>query len=331
MTDKVALRCEGVSVRFRPYLDQRPTLKRSIGRFRHRSTELVEALKDVSFDVAQGEALGVIGSNGAGKTTLLQVLAETLVPDEGRVDFFGATSSLLALGVGFDLELSGRRNVYLGGLAAGMTTSHIDSVYDDIVAFAELGNAMDRSIKTYSSGMRSRLAFSLAMHQQPDIMLLDEVLSVGDEAFQQKSRRELETMIDRAGTIILVSHSLIQVREFCSRAIWLDKGEIRADGPVNEVIDAYRYWIDKGLALPPLEFRAPWNAQTRMMLVLRILNGEDPVILAQEVRLPAARLRRWVNVFKAAGKDALRDVDHDLRGDDVSSDDDLKADAVHDG
>lgn len=329
MTETLALRCDSVSVRYRPYLDQRPTLRRSLGRLRHRSTELVEALKNVSFEVSRGEALGVIGSNGAGKTTLLQVLAETLVPDEGKVDYFGATSSLLALGVGFDPELSGRRNVYLGGLAAGMTTDHIDEVYDDIVAFAELGDAMERAIKTYSSGMRSRLAFSLAMHQQPDIMLLDEVLSVGDEAFQQKSRRELERMIDRAGTIILVSHSLIQVREFCSRAIWLDKGEIRADGPVNEVIDAYRYWIDKGLSLPPLEFRAPWNAQTRMMLVLRVLNGEDPVILAQEVGLPAARLRRWVNVFKAAGKDALKEVDSDLARRGTS--DDLKSGVVSDG
>lgn len=331
MSDKVALRCEGVSVRYRPYLDGRPTLRRSFGRIRHRATELVEALTDVSFDIAQGEAVGVIGSNGAGKTTLLQVLAETLIPDEGFVDFFGASSALLALGVGFDLELSGRRNVYLGGLAAGMTTPQIDALYDDIVGFAELENAMGRSLKTYSSGMRSRLAFSLAMHQNPDIMLLDEVLSVGDEAFQQKSRRELENMIDRAGTIILVSHSLIQVREFCSRAIWLDKGRVRADGPVNEVIDAYRHWIEKGLELPPLEFRAPWNAQTRMMLVLRVLNGEDPVILAQEVGLPAARLRRWVNVFKAAGKDALKDVDHDLsdRADGLGRD--VESSVVSDG
>ncbi len=234
-----AIRVEDVSVRFRPYVDRKPTVRRSLGRLRHRETSEVRALTSVSFTVSPGEAFGVIGSNGAGKSTLLRVLAGTLRPDEGKAVTNGTTSTLLQLGVGFNLELSGRRNVYLGGLAGGMRRAEIERRFDDIVTYAGLEDAIDRPVKTYSSGMFSRLAFSVGMALDPDILLLDEILSVGDESFRGKSLQAMRDLLDRAGTIVFVSHSLPSVAQFCDRALWLDHGQIRTIGPAEEVVEAY--------------------------------------------------------------------------------------------
>jgi ABC-type polysaccharide/polyol phosphate transport system ATPase subunit len=231
---------EGVTVRFRPYVDRKPTLRRSIVTFRRRKQEEVVALDEVSFRVERGEAFGVIGRNGAGKSTLLRVMAHTLRPDQGRVVLNGRASTLLALGVGFNAELSGRRNVYLGGLAAGMRKAQIETVFDDIVEYADLGDAIDRPVKTYSSGMFSRLAFSVSMHLEPDIMMLDEVLAVGDEDFREKSMQAMRDLLDRSGTIVFVSHSLSSVAEFCDRVLWMERGKIEMLGPAGEVVTAYK-------------------------------------------------------------------------------------------
>ena len=163
-----AIKVENVSVRFRPYVDRRPTLRRSLATFRHKETQLVEALKGVSFEVQKGEAFGIVGQNGAGKSTLLRCMARTLRPDEGRIVVRGRMSTLLQLGVGFNAELSGSRNIYLGGLVAGLTKKQVDERYDDIVAYSELGDAIYRPMKTYSSGMFSRLAFAVAMNLDPE-------------------------------------------------------------------------------------------------------------------------------------------------------------------
>lgn len=194
----------------------------------------------ISFSVAPGEAFGVIGRNGAGKSTLLRCVAGTLRPNSGKVVVNGKTSTLLQLGVGFIPELTGHRNVYLGGLAAGMRKSEIDERFDEIVEYAELGDAIDRPVKTYSSGMFSRLAFSVSMHLDPDVLLLDEVLAVGDEGFREKSMKAMQDLLDRAGTIVFVSHSLGSVKEFCDRAIWMERGRIEAEGPAADVVKAYR-------------------------------------------------------------------------------------------
>lgn len=231
---------EDLYVRFRPYVDRKPTLRRSFGRLRHREQEDVVALDGVSFSVARGEAFGVIGRNGAGKSTLLRCIAGTLRPNGGKVVVNGRTSTLLQLGVGFNPELSGHRNVYLGGLAAGMRKKEIDERFDDIVEYAELDDAMDRPVKTYSSGMFSRLAFSVAMHLDPDVLLLDEVLAVGDEGFREKSMKAMQDLLDRAGTIVFVSHSLPSVEEFCDRVVWLEDGQIASEGGAQEVVEAYR-------------------------------------------------------------------------------------------
>ena len=231
---------EDLFVRFRPYVDRKPTLRRSLGRFRHRQQEDVVALERVSFSVSPGEAFGVIGRNGAGKSTLLRCVAGTLRPNSGRVVVNGRVSTLLQLGVGFIPELSGHRNVYLGGLAAGMRKREIDERFDEIVEYAELGSAIDRPVKTYSTGMFSRLAFSVAMHLEPDVLMLDEILAVGDEGFREKSMQTMQDLLDRAGTIVFVSHSLTSVEEFCDGAIWLDEGRIVRRGDAHDVVDAYR-------------------------------------------------------------------------------------------
>jgi ABC-type polysaccharide/polyol phosphate transport system ATPase subunit len=246
---ELAIRVEGVSVSFRPYIDKSPTLRKTVGSRQHRSTTVVDALRDVSFDVERGEPFGIIGPNGAGKSTLLRVLAKTLRPDRGLVDIRGRTSSLLQLGVGFNPELSGRRNVYLGGLAHGMRLKEVQDNFDSIVEYAGLWEAIDRPLKTYSSGMFSRLAFSVSMHLRPDILLLDEVLAVGDQQFQAKSLDSMRHLLSRAGTIIYVSHVLDSIEEFCERALWMEDGTVKLLGPSSEVVEAYRAATGPGISI----------------------------------------------------------------------------------
>ncbi len=229
-----------LGVWFRPYLDRSPTLRRSLSRLRHREREQVVALDHVDFEIHRGEAFGVIGPNGAGKSTLLRVIAGTLQPDAGVIEIRGHVSTLLQLGVGFNPELSGHRNTYLGGLAAGLTKRQIDERVDAIVEYAGLEDAIHRPIKTYSSGMFARLAFSISIHIDPDILLVDEVLAVGDEEFRDKSMASMTRLLERSGTIVFVTHSLEQVVDFCDRALWLDHGRVRAIGPSAEVVDQYR-------------------------------------------------------------------------------------------
>jgi ABC-type polysaccharide/polyol phosphate transport system ATPase subunit len=243
---ETAIKAEEVTVEFRPYVERKPTLRRTLANFRSRQRELVTAVDHVTFDVMKGEAFGIVGSNGAGKSTLLRVVAGTLRPDEGRAVTWGRTSTLLQLGVGFNSELSGIRNVYLGGLAAGLRKAKIDEIFEDIVSYAELEEAIDRPIKTYSSGMLARLAFSIGMHLDPDILLLDEILSVGDESFKEKSEQAMQDLLDRAGTIVFVSHNLAKVSDFCDRAMWMDRGAVKAIGPAEEVVDSYRAAVAAG-------------------------------------------------------------------------------------
>lgn len=246
MSSDVAVRAEGLSVRFRPFTERKPTLRKTVASLRAREKEIVTALDNVSFEVKKGEPFGIVGRNGAGKSTLLRVIAGTLRPDEGRVISHGKTSTLLQLGVGFNVELSGARNIYLGGLAAGMRKARIDELYDEIVAYAGLEEAIDRPIKTYSSGMVARLAFSVGMHLEPDILLLDEILGVGDEAFRTKSEQAMQDLLDRAGTIVFVSHMLEKVAGFCQRAMWLERGIVKDIGPSGDVVEQYRASVTEG-------------------------------------------------------------------------------------
>jgi ABC-type polysaccharide/polyol phosphate transport system ATPase subunit len=236
----VAIVADQVTVRFRPLIDRKPTLRRSLGRLRHREVEEIVAVDHVDLSIQKGEAYGIIGRNGAGKSTLLRVMAQTLRPDEGSIRVHGKTSTLLQLGVGFNVQLSGRRNVYLGGLAAGLTRKQIDEQFGDIVSYAELWDAIDRPVRTYSSGMFARLAFSVGMAMEPNILLLDEVLAVGDESFREKSMKAMMDLLQRAGTIVFVSHVLPNVAEFCDRAMWLDQGKVREVGQAESIVGHYQ-------------------------------------------------------------------------------------------
>lgn len=240
MSSPSAIRLESVCVRFRPFIDRTPTLRRSLAKLRHRATQMVHALDDVSFEVGMGSSLAVVGRNGAGKSTLLRVLAGTLQPDSGRVETYVKNIALLQLGTGFNPQLSGRMNIYLAGLAAGLSKGEVDERFDDIVEFSELADALERPIKTYSSGMTSRLGFAIAMNMKPDVLLVDEVLSVGDEAFRSKSEQAMIDLIDRSGTLVFVTHSLNKAMEICETALWLDAGRVRGLGPADNVIPDYR-------------------------------------------------------------------------------------------
>lgn len=197
------------------------------------------ALRGIDLTVRRGETIGIIGHNGAGKTTLLKTLAGICPPDRGSVAVQGKVSCLLSFGVGFNQRLSGRENVYLNGSILGMSRKEIDERMDEIIEFSELGDFIDAPTRTYSAGMRGRLGFSIAIHVDPDVLLLDEVLSVGDAAFRQKAGNILERFHETEKTIVLATHSLKMVREKCDRAIWIERGTIRATGTADEIADQY--------------------------------------------------------------------------------------------
>lgn len=201
--------------------------------------ELFWALHDVSFDVQRGEVLGVIGRNGAGKSTLLKILSRITDPTTGEIHLFGRVSSLLEVGTGFHPELTGRENVFLNGSILGMTKAEIRRKFDEIVAFAEIDEFLDTPVKRYSSGMYVRLAFSVAAHLEPDILIVDEVLAVGDTAFQQKCLGKMHEVTSAGRTVIVVSHNMNTVSALCSRVAWIAHGELRQIGPSGRVISAY--------------------------------------------------------------------------------------------
>jgi lipopolysaccharide transport system ATP-binding protein len=208
-------------------------------------SETFYALKDVSFEIEHGEAVGLIGRNGAGKSTLLKILSRITRPSKGRVTLYENVNSLLEIGTGFNTELSGRDNIYLNGSFLGMKTSEIKQKYDEIVAFSEIGKFIDTPVKYYSSGMFVRLAFSVAVHLTPETLLLDEILSVGDAGFRQKSMNKMKELLSSGATIVLVSHSEQSIRDICSRAIWLEKGCVQMDDEAPKVIESYMTYINE--------------------------------------------------------------------------------------
>lgn len=197
------------------------------------------ALKDVSFEVNKGEVVGIIGRNGSGKSTLLKIISGLFRPSEGGISVKGRIVPMLELGSGFDPELTGRENVFLNGAILGYTEAFLKEQFDDILEFSELGEFIDMPLKTYSSGMMMRLAFSVATIVQPEILIVDEILAVGDEAFQRKSRAKMLELMGGGTTVLYVSHSLDQIRELCNRVIWLDHGKVVMQGEASEVCDAY--------------------------------------------------------------------------------------------
>jgi ABC-type polysaccharide/polyol phosphate transport system ATPase subunit len=198
------------------------------------------ALKDVSFEIKKGEIVGIIGLNGSGKSTLLQIICGTLAPTSGDVEIRGRVAALLELGSGFNPEFTGRENVYMNAAVLGLSKEKVDAYFDDIAAFADIGDFIYQPVKTYSSGMMVRLAFAVAIHVQPEILIIDEALAVGDVVFQMKCLDKMEEIRSQGTTILFVSHSLDQIRRFCKSAVWLDHGRVKQFGQSNLVSDQYR-------------------------------------------------------------------------------------------
>ena len=198
-----------------------------------------EALKHVSFDVMRGEVVGLIGHNGAGKSTMLKVISGILKPTEGSVTVRGNIAPMLELGSGFDMDMTGRENIFLNGAILGYSEQFLNSKYDEIVEFSEIGQFIDVPLRNYSSGMIARLAFSIATVVVPEVLIVDEVLSVGDAAFQEKSYKRMMELMHGGTTVLFVSHSLQQIRNMCSRVVWLDHGQVKMFGDTKSVCDAY--------------------------------------------------------------------------------------------
>jgi homopolymeric O-antigen transport system ATP-binding protein len=232
----------------------RGSLRRLTGRPQERrSRDTLWALRDLSLSVAPGEVVGLIGHNGAGKSTLLKILSRIVEPTEGYADVTGRTGSLLEVGTGFHPELTGRENIFLNGAILGMRRSEIRARFDEIVAFADIERFLDTPVKRYSSGMSVRLAFAVAAHLEPEILLVDEVLAVGDAAFQRKSLGKMNEVAKEGRTVIFVSHNLAILQALCSRGVLLERGRVVTDAPVTDAIDSYLRTLDRAAAGDLLE------------------------------------------------------------------------------
>lgn len=238
-----AINAEGVSRRFRVYPQRNVTLKDAILRRRQLRREEIWALRDVSLAIEPGEAVGIVGRNGSGKTTLLRLIAGIFQPTGGRLEVAGEVGSLLGLGAGFHPDFTGRENVFMNGAIHGLSRSYVHERLEEIVSFAELEDFFDVPVRTYSSGMYMRLGFALATHLDPDILLLDEVFAVGDEAFQRKCFGKILELRERGRTIVFVSHAAPAVERVCERAILLTSGRVAHDGAAREVIKHYQQLI----------------------------------------------------------------------------------------
>lgn len=232
---------QDVSMRFRLTDDKILSLKEFVTRKLSGKLNTNEfwALKHISFDVYKGEVLGIIGHNGAGKSTILKVISGILKPTKGSVTCSGNIVPMLELGSGFDMDLTGHENIFLNGAILGYDEPFLQSKYDEIVAFSELGQFIEVPIRNYSSGMLARLAFSIATVVNPEILIVDEILSVGDADFQDKSRRRMLELMGGGTTVLFVSHSLSQIRDMCDRVVWLEHGEVQAVGDTEKICDKY--------------------------------------------------------------------------------------------
>lgn len=235
-----AVALDSVSLKFRLYKERNNSFKTAIMRGRRSVHEDFWALKDVSFDVPEGSTFGLIGRNGAGKSTLLKCLAKIYYPDSGSIRTVGRMASMLELGSGFHPELSGRENIYLNGSILGMSRKEVARKFDDIVDFSGVSKFIDQPVKNYSSGMYVRLGFSVAIHVDPDILVVDEILAVGDAAFKEKSKQKFLEFKNSGKTVIMVTHSIANIREMCDQAAWIDQGELVSIGDARAVAQEYK-------------------------------------------------------------------------------------------
>jgi lipopolysaccharide transport system ATP-binding protein len=280
------------------------------------ATETFWALKDVSFEVKRGEVVGIIGRNGAGKSTLLKILSQITEPTSGRAEIHGRVGSLLEVGTGFHPELTGRENIYLNGAILGMRREEIRRAFDEIVAFAEIDKFLDTPVKRYSSGMYVRLAFAVAAHLEPEILLVDEVLAVGDAAFQKKALGKMGAVVNEGRTVVFVSHNMVAVQTLCQWAIWLDAGQLKGQGAVGSIVTTY---LRSGLAedgsgerVWPDLVSAPGNETVRLHRIAVCPEGgspDDAITMQTSVRieveywnlLAAVHLHATLHVYNDQG------------------------------
>ena len=239
--DKTVIKVKEVGMEFNLNQEKVDNLKEYVIKLLKRQLLFQEfwALKNISFEIKKGDRVGIVGLNGAGKSTLLKIISGVMKPTEGTVKIKGKLVPLLELGAGFDSNYSGRENIFLNGAMLGYSKEFLEEKYDEIVEFSEIGKFIDVPIKNYSSGMKARLGFSIATMVEPEILVLDEVLSVGDAKFRKKSQDRIMSLFDRGITVLYVSHSVGQVKSLCNKAIWLEKGKIIMQGDVEEVCTAY--------------------------------------------------------------------------------------------
>ncbi len=278
-----AITAEHVSKTYRLRRERQRTLKEVVLR-QYAPAEEVEALRDVTFSVERGEAFGVVGANGSGKSTLLKLLAGTSKPTRGTLDVTGRVSALLELGAGFHPDFTGRENAYLNGSLLGLSRKRMDAAMPDVESFADLGRFFDAAVKTYSSGMYARLGFSVAVHLEPDVLLVDEVLAVGDEYFQHKCFAKIAEFRAQGRTIVLVSHDLGAVARLCDRAMWLDQGRVAACGSVRDVVNAYQRTVgerEQRERAARGEVGARWGSKEIEIASARVVgaDGEERAVL----------------------------------------------------
>lgn len=251
-----AIEVKHVSKNFKVYLDKGHTLKEKMLFSQRRKYEERQVLKDISFEVKKGEGLGLIGHNGCGKSTMLKLLTRIMYPDSGSIEMCGRVSSLIELGAGFHPDMSGRQNIYTNASIFGLSRKEIDNRLEDIIAFSELEEFIDNPVRTYSSGMYMRLAFSVAINVDADILLIDEILAVGDAAFQAKCFNRLKEIKANGTTIVIVSHSLAQIEEICETSAWIHQGLVREIGKPKEVHEKYQqYVLDKRIEIADKELK----------------------------------------------------------------------------
>ncbi|MEF2616353.1 MULTISPECIES: ABC transporter ATP-binding protein [Faecalibacillus] len=239
MNKENAIEVRSMSKDFKLIYDKPYTLKERLVFWNKTKTGVHNVLKNINLDIKKGETVALVGTNGSGKSTLLKLMTKILYPNKGTVETNGKLTSLLELGAGFHQDFTGRENIYFNASIFGLTHKEIESRVDEIIEFSELGSFIDNPVRTYSSGMYMRLAFSVAINVDADILLIDEILAVGDAHFQEKCFKKLDELKNSDKTIVIVSHSLGPVRKLCDRGVWIYEGEVRKDGPIDEVLDEY--------------------------------------------------------------------------------------------
>ena len=239
MDNKVAIKVDNVDKNFNVFYDKTNTIKEKVLFWNKSKKEVRTVLKDINVTINKGETVALIGVNGSGKSTLLKLMTKIIYPNSGKIETYGKLTSLLELGAGFHPDFSGRENIYFNASIFGLTRKEIDKRINKIIEFSELEDFIDNPVRTYSSGMYMRLAFSVAINVDADILLIDEILSVGDQHFQQKCFEKMNELKKQGKTMVFVTHSMGSVKQLCTRAVWLYEGEIKMDGNVDEVVEEY--------------------------------------------------------------------------------------------